>query len=321
MKQQIWGFALPRTLLRYFPRHSDLSQPHTHDINIISASYSWYQLFMLLFFWLDQASGCLLWRLANIYCEGKDRKYASGQSCSISLNTTGEQVLPRSKRLDFLITSSLATNMSSYYQATSSNPVIALNSGQGIDKEKTKYFLWWNAWSQLCFTTLYFTSWQLLDDLCRIWKLEFRVAVWYYFPSVSRCFYIHCYQKEITPYHFQFSLLASLGEWYVRDFNADKLCCYSNTLHLHSACQRSESLMCELLPSVIFRWGKKKRERSWSPQIQERENPTRGVTAVLSWWDHKNIIHFFFIYDFNQHLILISRQTRLILPYEHYLLL
>jgi len=38
------------------------------------------------------------------------------------------------------LTVGLATNMSSYYQATSPNPVTALNSGQGIDKEKTQNF-------------------------------------------------------------------------------------------------------------------------------------------------------------------------------------
>lgn len=44
-------------------------------------------------------------------------------------------------RVDFLHPCSTVTSMSSYYQATSSHPVIALNSGQGIDKEKIKYLL------------------------------------------------------------------------------------------------------------------------------------------------------------------------------------
>ena len=42
-KLHIWGLVSSRTLLRYFPQYSDLSQPHTHDINVIAASYSWHQ--------------------------------------------------------------------------------------------------------------------------------------------------------------------------------------------------------------------------------------------------------------------------------------
>lgn len=125
---------------------------------------------------------------------------------------------------------------------------------------------WWHFSSSI----VYSTSPQLFHDPRRIWKLEFRAAARHYFPSVSHCFYICCHQKEIALSHFLFSLPASLGEWDVRDFNADKLRCYSDTLHLHSVHQRSESLMCELIPSVIFRWGKKKRQKFACENTRER---------------------------------------------------
>lgn len=45
---------------------------------------------------------------------------------------------PEARDWTSFIAASLATNMPSYYQATSSNPGIALNSGQGIDKGKNQ---------------------------------------------------------------------------------------------------------------------------------------------------------------------------------------
>lgn len=83
------------------------------------------------------------------------------------------------------------------------------NSGRELRRKNTTTVC--EEWWLLSFTILYVSSRQLLDDSCRIWKLEFRVAIRHYFPSVSHCFYVHCYQKEITLCHFQFSLLASFG--------------------------------------------------------------------------------------------------------------
>lgn len=54
-EKQIWGFALSRALLRYFPRYSDLSQPPTHPISVVSAPHSSLSTLRALVLWLDQA--------------------------------------------------------------------------------------------------------------------------------------------------------------------------------------------------------------------------------------------------------------------------